>query len=68
MIGFLICGFEFIDRCKEARTVAEGLKRTKLTLMNEDSVQCPSCGEWFVIAAIGPEDFGSELDYDCEVC
>jgi len=36
--------------------------------MDGDSVQCPSCGEWFVVAAIGPEDFGSELDYDCEVC
>ena len=36
--------------------------------MSEFTVQCPSCGEWFEVAAIGPEDFGGELDYDCEVC
>ena len=40
----------------------------KLLGMNEDEVQCPSCGEWFVISPVGPEDYGSQLDYDCEVC
>jgi hypothetical protein len=42
--------------------------RLSWNLMNELTVQCPSCGEWFEVSAIGPEDFGSEMDYDCEVC
>jgi hypothetical protein len=36
--------------------------------MNDDEVQCPSCGEWFAIPPVAPEDYGSEMDYDCEVC
>jgi len=37
-------------------------------MMNELTVQCPSCGEWFEVPAVAPEDYGSEMDYDCEVC
>ena len=36
--------------------------------MNENDVQCPSCGEWFTISVVAPEDYGSQIDYDCEVC
>lgn len=39
-----------------------------LPVMNESEVQCPSCGEWFVIPWVAPEDYGSQMDYDCEVC
>ena len=34
--------------------------------MNENDVQCPSCGEWFTISVVAPEDYGSQIDYDCE--
>jgi hypothetical protein len=36
--------------------------------VSDHQVQCPSCGEWFEVAAIAPEDYGAQLDYDCEVC
>lgn len=36
--------------------------------MNDSEVQCPSCGEWFAISVVAPEDYGSQMDYDCEVC
>ena len=39
-----------------------------LARMNDYEVQCPSCGEWFAISPVAPEDYGSQLDYDCEVC
>lgn len=39
-----------------------------LVAMNDYEVQCPSCGEWFAISPVAPEDYGSQLDYDCEVC
>lgn len=31
-------------------------------------IQCPTCHEWFEVSEVAPEDFGSQLDYDCEVC
>lgn len=37
-------------------------------MMNDPEVQCPSCGEWFAVSLVGPEDYGQQLDYDCEVC
>ena len=40
----------------------------RLRTMNDCEVQCPSCGEWFTIPPVPPEDYGSEMDYDCEVC
>ncbi|MDF1712412.1 MAG: hypothetical protein P1U90_09265 [Akkermansiaceae bacterium] len=39
-----------------------------LPAMNDNEVQCPSCGEWFSISMVAPEDYGSQMDYDCEVC
>ena len=42
--------------------------RLRWETMNDLTVQCPSCGEWFAVSAIGPEDYGCEMDYDCEVC
>ena len=36
--------------------------------MNQQRVYCPSCGEEFAIPGVAPEDFGQEIDYDCEVC
>jgi len=36
--------------------------------MNDNEVQCPSCGQWFTISMVAPEDYGSQIDYDCEVC
>lgn len=33
-----------------------------------DEVQCPSCGEFVVVPQIAPEDFGGEIETDCEVC
>ncbi len=32
------------------------------------TVQCPTCFEYFEVSEIAPEDFGSQMDYDCEVC
>ncbi|MGJ8695994.1 MAG: CPXCG motif-containing cysteine-rich protein [Verrucomicrobiaceae bacterium] len=31
-------------------------------------IQCPTCHEWFSISEVAPEDYGSQMDYDCEVC
>lgn len=31
-------------------------------------VQCPTCFEWFEVSEVAPEDFGSRMDYDCEIC
>jgi len=31
-------------------------------------VTCPSCFERFEIAAPGPDELPTVLDYDCEVC
>lgn len=36
--------------------------------MNSEHVNCPTCGEEFAIPGIAPEDFGQEIDYDCEIC
>jgi uncharacterized protein (UPF0212 family) len=52
----------------EKETVADLLDRVDYMNMNENDVQCPSCGEWFTISVVAPEDYGSQIDYDCEVC
>ena len=31
-------------------------------------MQCPTCFEWFEVAAPGPDEWPAEWDYDCEVC
>jgi len=31
-------------------------------------VQCPTCFEFFEVSEVAPEDYGTQLDYDCEVC
>ena len=31
-------------------------------------IQCPTCFEYFEVSEIAPEDHGSRMDYDCEVC
>lgn len=31
-------------------------------------VQCPTCFEFFEVSEVAPEDFGGQMDYDCEVC
>ncbi len=42
--------------------------RMHLVAVNLNQVECPSCGEWFEVSQLAPEDFGGELDYDCAVC
>jgi len=37
-------------------------------MLNNSQIICPVCGELFDVSTIPPEDFGSTLDYDCEVC
>ena len=32
------------------------------------TVQCPTCFEFFEVSAVAPEDYGTQMDYDCEVC
>ncbi len=32
------------------------------------TVQCPTCFEYFEVSEIAPEDHGTQMDYDCEVC
>lgn len=32
------------------------------------TVQCPTCFEDFEVSEVAPEDYGSQIDYDCEVC
>jgi hypothetical protein len=56
------------DSWIEKETVADSLDRVDSMSMNESDVQCPSCGEWFTISVVAPEDYGSQMDYDCEVC
>lgn len=36
--------------------------------MSDCEIQCPACGETFFIPPLSPEEYGSQLDYDCEVC
>lgn len=36
--------------------------------MESRPVQCPTCFEWFEVAAPPPEEVPCEVDYDCEVC
>ncbi|MDE0860448.1 MAG: CPXCG motif-containing cysteine-rich protein [Akkermansiaceae bacterium] len=31
-------------------------------------IQCPTCHEWFEVSEVAPEDYGSRMDYDCEIC
>jgi len=49
-------------------TVADSPVQVDSSNMNDSEVQCPSCGEWFAISVVAPEDYGSQMDYDCEVC
>jgi len=32
------------------------------------TVQCPTCFEYFEVSEVAPEDRGTQMDYDCEVC
>ncbi len=32
------------------------------------TVQCPTCFEFFEVSEVAPEDYGTQMDYDCEVC
>jgi len=41
---------------------------TCLALAYEKMVQCPTCFEYFEASEVAPEDYGSSMDYDCEVC
>ncbi|HUF61611.1 MAG TPA: CPXCG motif-containing cysteine-rich protein [Verrucomicrobiales bacterium] len=36
--------------------------------MTSVSVQCPVCGEVFVVLAPPEEETPADVDYDCEVC
>ena len=36
--------------------------------MDESSVQCPTCGEYFSVVGPSWEELPAEWDYDCEVC
>lgn len=56
------------DSWIEKETVADSLDRVDSMSMNESDVQCPSCGEWFTISVVATEEYGSQMDYDCEVC
>ena len=49
-------------------TVADSPDKVDCLSMNDSEVQCPSCGEWFTISMVAPEDYGGQMDYDCEVC
>lgn len=31
-------------------------------------MQCPTCFEFFEVSEVAPEDHGTQMDYDCEVC
>lgn len=36
--------------------------------MELESVQCPTCFEWFEVARPPAEECPAEVDYDCEIC
>ena len=36
--------------------------------MEETSVQCPTCGEYFSVMGPSWEELPAEWDYDCEIC
>ncbi|MBK1833177.1 hypothetical protein [Roseibacillus ishigakijimensis] len=36
--------------------------------MDTESIQCPSCWEFFAVMAPPAEECPCEIDYDCEVC
>jgi len=36
--------------------------------MDESSVQCPTCGEYFSVVGPSWEELPAEWDYDCEIC
>jgi len=57
-----------LDFRAEKETVADPPDRVDYLDMNDIEVQCPSCGEWFTISMVAPEDYGGQIDYDCEVC
>ena len=31
-------------------------------------MQCPTCFEFFEVSEVAPEDYGTQMDYDCEGC
>ena len=37
-------------------------------IFKEMTVQCPTCFEFFEVSEVAPEDYGTQMDYDCEVC
>ncbi len=36
--------------------------------MELEEVQCPTCFEWFSVAAPASSELPAEVDYDCEIC
>ncbi len=36
--------------------------------MEESSVQCPTCGEYFSVVGPSWDELPAEWDYDCEIC